>query len=99
MSVLEVERAAPTLLNHPDPSFHYSLRAYREPSVLSRVIEMFALRDLIPHQVDCREVAAEEAELQIDVAVRGLDPMHARHLADRMRNIVPVRQVALEVGG
>jgi hypothetical protein len=81
--------------------FHYHLRAQREPSVLPRVLEMFALRDLIPHHVICREVvetgAGVEAELLIDVRVRGLEVDHAQHLAQRMRNIVPVQQVALEL--
>ncbi len=78
-------------------SFCYRLTAMREPSVLSRVIEMFALRDLIPEMVFCQEVAGETPELLIQVRVQGLDAQHACHLAQRMRNIVPVRDVGLEI--
>jgi hypothetical protein len=87
----------PETLAQTAAGFHYHLRAMREPSVLPRVLEMFALRDLIPHHVMCREVAGDDPELLIEVRVRGLEADHARHLAQRMRNIVPVKQVALDI--
>ena len=107
---LEVQEAEPKAPAEPKSSylqvvpeavaasgFYYRLTAMREPSVLSRVIEMFALRDLIPENVCCLEIAGAEPELVIQVQVRGLDRQHARHLAQRMRNIVPVREVTLEI--
>ena len=102
MSFLSAERNTPaeqlTKPSDPEPrldqAFHYHLRALREPSVLPRVLEMFALRDLIPHHVACWE---DDGGLVVDVHVRGLETQHARHLAQRMRNIVPVSQVALEL--
>jgi len=89
----------PETLSQTAAGFHYHLRAVREPSVLPRVLEMFALRDLIPYHVMCREVVGADPELLIDVRVRGLEADHARHLAQRMRNIVPVQQVALDIQG
>ena len=87
----------PETLSQTAAAFHYHLRAVREPSVLPRVLEMFALRDLIPHHVMCREGAGDDPELFIEVRVHGLVADHARHLAQRMRNIVPMQQVVLEI--
>jgi len=108
MSVQEAEPKAPAEQNHsypstlsvvePAPSYRYSLSAIREPSVLSRVIEMFALRDLIPHDVTCRVEEGHEPRLLIELQVRGLEAQHAQHLAQRMRNIVPVLAVDFSIG-
>jgi acetolactate synthase small subunit len=70
--------------------------AAAEPSVLSRVIGLFAQRDLIPHRLDCRRIDGPEPALQIEVSVAGLDRQHAEHLALRMRNIMPVTGVLLD---
>jgi hypothetical protein len=75
----------------------YAVTASVEPSVLSRVIELFTLRDLIPAAVSCRQVRRNEPELRIDVEVSGLDAQHAEHLALRMRNMLPVISVLLDV--
>ena len=104
MSVLTAEKPQPqsqvteTEAPAPRPAvLHYRLRALREPSVLSRVIEMFALRDLIPDRVECRLGGADGQELLIDVVVQDLDVTHGEHMAQRMRNIVPVTAVMLDL--
>ena len=74
----------------------YRVAATLEPSVLPRVLELFTLRDLLPTEVACQQVAKHEPELRIDVAVRGLEPDHAEHLAQRMRTMMPVISVLLE---
>ena len=79
------------------PASHcFRLRAEREPSVLSRVLEMFTLRDLIPHALTCVQCPQDAGELRIDVEVSGLGAPQAESLAARMRNVVPVISVLLE---
>lgn len=77
--------------------YRYAVTSAVEPSVLARVVEMFTLRDLVPTAVSCRQVARSEPCLRIDVEVSGLDPQHAEHLALRMRNLMPVISVLLDV--
>jgi len=76
--------------------WRYRVAAVLEPSVLPRVLELFTLRDLLPTEVNCRQVMATEPELRIDVAVIGLDAQHAEHLAQRMRTMMPVTSVLLQ---
>ena len=76
----------------------FSLRARLEPSVFSRVVEMFTLRGMIPQHVSCRRVAGAygEEELHIQVTVADLDAPTADHLVLRMSNIMPVLEVKLQ---
>jgi hypothetical protein len=87
----------PLALDHPhpaaEPAWRFAVRGLLEPSVLSRVIEMFVLRDLIPHQVASRAV---DDELRIDLAVRGLSAQQAEHLAQRIRQFPAVLGVLLQ---
>ena len=65
-----------------------------EPATLARVIEMFALRSLLPQSV----VAMAEADrLSMSVAVAGLEPDAAEVLAERLRQVVIVDSVVLEL--
>jgi acetolactate synthase small subunit len=83
--------------SRPQPgTHHFLIQALPEPSVLSRVLELFALRDLLPNEVTCKSPAGENGELHIHIAMAGLPRQKAAHLAARMRNIVPVSRVVLE---
>lgn len=75
------------------PVHHFTVTAYLEPSVLSRVVELFVLRDLIPHDVRCRTVGDDE--LRVDVAVCGLAQAKAEHVAARLRQFPTVLNVLL----
>ncbi len=75
---------------------HFLIQAQPEPSALSRVMELFALRGLLPIEVTCRHSGGGEGELRIHITTTGLAPEKAAHLAARMRNIVPVTRVVLE---
>ena len=68
----------------------FSVRAAAEPQAMPRLLELFALRSLVP---DRWQAERKGAELQIDIEVPDLDPAQAQHLAARMRQIVPVRRV------
>ena len=81
----------------PRPVFRYTVTSAVEASVLARVIELFTLRDLIPTAVSCQQMQRQDPEMRIDVEVSGLDTQHAEHLALRMRNMMPVMNVLLDV--
>lgn len=81
---------------HPDLAYRYTVRAVADPSVLSRVVELFALRDLIPTHVECRLLGVQAPELRVDVSVAGLEPAQADHLAVRMRQFPMVLNVLME---
>ncbi|MBT3534053.1 MAG: hypothetical protein HN478_09245 [Rhodospirillaceae bacterium] len=72
----------------------FMIHAEAEASTLSRVIELFALRDLIPDEVSCKR--AGDDGLHIHIAITGVPENQAANLADRMRNIIPVMRVVLE---
>ena len=58
----------------------FSLRSEVEPSVLPRVLEPFALRNLVPHSVSCRQ---ERGALAIEIVVAGLEISDIEHLTLR----------------
>ena len=65
-----------------------------EPATLARVIEVFALRSLLPRALSCE--ATGEA-LRIAVTFGSVDTEEAERLAERLRQIVIVDQVLLEL--
>ncbi len=89
----------PTSLTPMAPAYRFRVRAAVDPSVLSRVVELFALRDLVPHGVSSRLDGRREPELRIDVEVRGLADHEAEHIARRIDQFMPVISVLLERDG
>ncbi len=90
---------ADTASTRPSPAqaaglCHFSVRAAADSSVLSRVVELFALRDLLPERIRC-ERRADDAGVAIDLEVRGLTVQQADHLACRMRTFPAVTGVLL----
>lgn len=77
-------------------AYRYRLRAVREPSVLSRVVEMFTLRDLIPNRLICHDCPEQAEEMLIDLVAGAMTAQQAENIAARMLNIVPVLTVLLE---
>jgi acetolactate synthase regulatory subunit len=68
----------------------FSIQATAEPSVMPRILELFAKRGLIP----CRwhsDLAI--AELCIDLQVDGLSRQQVDHVAASIRNMVAVTSV------
>jgi acetolactate synthase small subunit len=74
----------------------YMVMAEIEPSVLPRIVALFAQRDLIPSRLYCQQCGGPKPVLQIEISVAGLERQHAEHLALRMRNIAPVTKVMLD---
>lgn len=82
-------------LNDNCTAARYVISADIEPSVLPRILENFALRNLTPRHLTAHQ---DEDELTIEVTVGGLSRTEQTHLELRLQNILPVRSVCLEGG-
>jgi acetolactate synthase small subunit len=72
----------------------FAVRAAADPGVLSRVIELFAKRGLVPSSVHARRIGSgDDASLLIDVQIDGVDADLAERIADALRQNVLVDRV------
>lgn len=72
----------------------FAVRAAADPGTLSRVVELFAKRGLVPKSVHARLAGAtEESSLLIDVQIDALDAESAERIAESLRQIVTVERV------
>lgn len=100
MSTVELNRSEspPSVSPAVTPVACFSVSSDVDPSALPRVLEVFALRDLVPTQVHVAQVGYGpprdgESELAIDVQVSGLDAEAAEPIARKLRAIICVRSV------
>jgi hypothetical protein len=98
-SVADQTQQPPHELTDAALAARYRLRAVREPSVLPRVLEMFTLRDVIPSALSCRDCPQVAGEMLIELVADALTAQQAETIAARMRNVVPVLTVQLELSG
>ena len=87
-------------MQHPrDTDLHqtycYSVRAGAEPSVLPRLLELFAKRGMIPAAFHARRHDHAASPLQIDIEASGLEQALAEYMQRCMRQIVGVELVLL----
>jgi hypothetical protein len=80
---------------NPSLSACFIVAAEAEPSVLSRVVEHFVVLNSLPDSVRLRRFSG--GLLEITVKVRGLDEARSTLVAHKLRQIVTVRQVNLEI--
>lgn len=73
-------------------SVQFTLSAEIEADVLCRVLNLFAMQYLIPHQLTAHQVADS---LQIQVQVAELTWHRAQVIAEKMRNLISVFDVQL----
>lgn len=76
----------------------FSVLTEADPSAVPRVLEIFALRDLIPSQIHVtggggENLRAPEAELVIDVQVSGVGRKASEAIARKLRAIICVHSV------
>ena len=71
----------------------FSVFAAPEPGVMSRVLELFAKRGLVPTRFHGDQVGDGSAGLVIDVHAAGLDADAAEHVAACLRTLVEVERV------
>lgn len=85
-------------LAHPGSSFPevvcFSVAAVAESGTLSRVIEYFALNDIVPDFVRARRYVT--GKMIIDIRVVGLAEQRASVIAHKIRTCVLVHSVAVE---
>ena len=71
----------------------YRLQAEAEPDSLCRILNLFALQFLVPHQVHMEQ---RDDLLEIQLGVAGLSWHRAELIAQKMRNLICVTEVSLE---
>ena len=76
-------------------TFCFSVRAEAEPSVLPRLLALFAKRGLVPEAVHARSYDHAASGLQVDVEATGLGAHLADYLQLCMQRIVGVELVLL----
>jgi acetolactate synthase regulatory subunit len=87
-----VDAANDPAQSHPVTCF--SIRAYAEPGVMPRVLEVFAKRSLVPVRWHADRIGgADSDELAIDLQVADLSPHMAAFLARCLRQIWGVEAV------
>ena len=75
--------------------FCFSIQAEAEPSVMSRVLELFAKRNLVPSRWVSDVVGPGGRELSIDLQVRGLSGETAHYVARCLRQLHYVDSVLI----
>lgn len=71
----------------------YSIRAEADPGLMSRVLELFAKRGLVPERWHADLTGPERDELSIDVQVAGLDAHTSGYIAACLRQVWGVEAV------
>lgn len=77
---------------YPDPTHRFSVLAAAEASVMSRTLELFAKRGLVPERVDARRTGAA---LAIELEVAGLEQDTAEHIMRCLATMVTVERVLM----
>lgn len=90
---------APERAVHDDPRrsgnlVHFAVRTLADPAALSRVVEFFALQNILPELVRARRFV--DGELVIDIKVRNLDEQRSSVIANKLCSCVLVCNVAVE---
>lgn len=73
----------------------FCLRVEADPAALSRVIEHFALLNVVPDLVRARRCA--DGSMVVDIKVRGLCDDRVSVIAHKLRSVVVVHSVGVEV--
>lgn len=76
-------------------TYRYRVTAAPEVSVLSRVLELFVIRDTLPVRVSSEIVEGCDSVQEIEVDVGGLEDHMARHLSVRIQQFPTVHTVSM----
>lgn len=71
----------------------FAIRADATPGMMSRVLELFAKRNLVPTKWHSAVIGAAKDELQIDLQMEGIDSELAGYIARCLRQIYGVESV------
>src|SRR3546814_15418891 len=81
------------------PTTCFSVQAVCEPSVMSRVLELFVKRGLTPTRMIADVSGPDSDTLTIDIQMRGLEPELAGYMARCMRQLAYVDCVLVRERG
>ena len=81
----------------PAPTYCFAVQAAADPGVMSRVLELFAKRGLVPSRWHSTVAGAAGEELHIDVQMTALAPDLGDTIARGLRQIVHVQAVLTTV--
>ncbi len=73
----------------------FSIYAPPEPSVLPRVVGVFARLDLVPARLVSTIIGRRAEELCVDLQVEGMSAADRELVTGRLRNLVDVSQVLI----
>ena len=77
----------------PSATAHFSVHAHAEPGVMPRVLELFAKRGLVPSAWHSTVCGTDQAELTIDIQMRGLGRDLMDYIAACLRQLAYVEVV------
>ena len=77
----------------PDYTACFSIQANADPGVMSRVLELFAKRGLVPSSWHSRVGGIQDDELIIDLQMQGMVRSEADYVASCLRQIPDVDTV------
>ena len=76
-------------------TYCYRVTAAAEISVLSRVLELFVIRDALPIRITSEVIEGSNPMQQIEIDVGGLEDRMAQHLSVRIEQFPSVQTVSL----
>ena len=85
--------AATVADDHLAVTVYFSVHAHAEPGVMPRVLELFVKRGLVPSAWQSSTSGTDEAELTIDIQMRGLGRDVTDYIAACLRQIAFVEVV------
>jgi len=71
----------------------FAVQALADPGLLSRVLELFAKRGLVPERFFAQAEGRERESLTLDIQVAGFDPQLTDYVARCLRQIPQVTAV------
>jgi acetolactate synthase small subunit len=77
----------------PSTTACFSVHAHAEPGVMPRVLELFAKRGLVPSAWNSMVCGTDQAELTIDIQMRGLGRDLTNYIAACLRQLAYVEVV------
>ncbi|MGH6803075.1 MAG: hypothetical protein ACREC3_06880 [Methyloceanibacter sp.] len=84
----------PTVASLPAVETHcFAVRAAATPGMMSRVLELFAKRNLVPTKWHSAVIGAAQDELQIDLQMESIDGELAGYIARCLRQIYGIDSV------
>lgn len=95
----DIPSSDPDRSSGPSVAHRYLITATPELSVLSRVLELFVIRDAAPIRITSEMTVGNDPVQEIEVEVAGLEDRMARHLTVRIQQFPSVHTVSMHERG